>query len=338
MKTFGGVFSKICDFENLVLAYQSARRGKKESPEAMRFHERAESNLLKIQEDLLAGRWEPDPYRQFVQIGPVKRRVIQVPSYRDRITHHAIAQIILPLLERRWIYDSYACRKGKGSHAAVARLQAFLYRCPRHSYVLQLDVSRYYPSIDHQVLLELLGQTLRDNKAIALMERLLFGFAPEGKGIPIGAYTSQIFANVYLDEMDHFVKECLGMKQYLRYMDDAILVDGKKELRAAWMEIKWLLEVRLKLKLNPKSKLFPAASGVDFCGYRTWHSHIRPRKRTIRAAKIRFRRLSEKYSKGIISLADVQPRVASFLGYMKKCNGRHTTNSTLRNLVLKRER
>lgn len=337
MKTHSGLFSRICEYENLLQAHYDARRGKKFKPEVMRFHECAESGILRIQAELLSGTWTPSPYREFVKIGPTKRRIIHAPTYGDRVVHHAIARILLPLFERKWIYDSYACRKNKGAHAAASRLQVFLRRCEAQKpYVLQIDIAKYYPSINHGILLELLARTIRDNAVLDLLARLIYESSCAGKGIPIGAYTSQIFANIYLNEVDHFVKECMGKKWYLRYMDDMILLGEKSEAQNALKDIRWLIEGPLRLKINPKSKIFPASHGIDFCGYRTWKNHVRPRKRTVSAAKKRFQLLSKKYATGQVGIADVTPRVASFLGYMQRCQGTVTTRATLRRLVLKR--
>lgn len=334
MRSYADLFPIVANWENLLLAYGEARRGKRNRPEVLRFHQRFESSLEELRGQLLSGEWMPDPYREFVSFGEVKRRVIHAPTFRDRVVHHALVRIIGPLLEQKWIFDSYACRKGKGIHRAAKRVQRFL-REGRGNYVLQLDISRYYPSMDHAVLLEMLGRTIRDERVMSLVGRMLDGFASSGVGIPIGALTSQVFANVYLNELDHFIKECMGVHCYVRYMDDMVLVGDKDALRGAWGEIRWLVEGALRLRLNPKSRLYPASHGVDFCGYRIWRGHMRPRKRTVRAAKRRFCALSRAFSAGRIDRAGVRRRVMSFLGYMQWCDGWQTAKSTLAHLVLK---
>lgn len=337
MKTYRQLLPKIYEYENLLLAHKNARKGKRNKPEIMRFHERHEEHLLRLQEELSSQAWRPDPYREFVQIGPVKRRVIHAPTYRDRVVHHSIAQVILPILEPGWIYDSYACRQGKGSHKAVKRLQSFLRRCNEpNPYVLQMDISKYYPSIHHGVLMEQLSQHIADDGLLSMIERLLYGFSTTGRGIPIGAYTSQIFANVYLNSLDHFAKECLCEPFYERYMDDVIVVGNKAHLQGAAKEIRWMIEGLLKLKLNPKSKIFPASRGTDFCGYRTWREKMRPRKRTVKAAARRFESISKRSCRSGVLIDEVRGSVTSFLGYMAFCNGRRTAASTLRRLRLKR--
>lgn len=335
MKTYGSLYEKICDYENLLTAHKEARRGKKNKREIMEYHQTAETRLLALRESLLEGTWSPEPYREFVRIGPTKRRVIHAPAYSDRVVHHAICRIAGPVLERRWIHDSYACRKGKGVHGAVKRVRDFL-RKPGSSYVLQIDISKYYPSINHRILAEFLSRCIREERVIDLLGKILIDFAPDGKGLPIGALTSQMLANTYLDELDHFAKECIGARSYVRYMDDIVICGGKEFLRSAWEDIRWFADARLRLQLNPKSSLYPAKQGVNFCGYRIWTNKIRPRKRTIKAAKARFESLSKRYARGEITLKAVRPRVMSFLGYISHCNGYNSGRSVLRRLVLRR--
>ncbi len=335
MKTRKHLFPKVFEYENLLLAHENARRGKRNNSEIVKFHEKHETYLLDLKDEISSGTWRPDPYREFVQIGLVKRRVIHAPTYRDRVVHHAIAQVILPVLEPGWIYDSYACRQGKGSHRAVKRLQSFLRKCNEpNPYVLQLDISKYYPSIHHGVLLERLSQRIADDGLLSMVERLLYGFSMTGRGIPIGAYTSQIFANVYLDILDHFAKECLCEHFYVRYMDDVVIVGRKTHLQEIAGEIRWMVEGPLRLKLNPKSKLFPASRGTDFCGYRTWRYKMRPRKRTVKAARRRFERISARARQHKIPFSEVKGSVTSFLGYMGHCNGRRTAASALARLKI----
>lgn len=341
MKSHKNLHVRIVEYENLLAAYKDVRRGKKMQGSALAFHANHESRLLDLRDELLSGSWTPDPFREFVSLGEVKRRVIHAPTLRDRVVHHAIVRVVQPLFERKWIYDSYACRKGKGTHAAAERTRKFLRGAeatlPR-PYVLQIDIAKYYASISHAVLMEQIERTVADPRVLDLVERILSGFAPGGVGIPIGALTSQMFANVFLDDLDRFAKQCLDVKRYVRYMDDIVVVDGKDRLRAILPEIRWFAEARLRLRLNPKTRIYPASRGVDFCGYRLWTSHVRPRKRTVQAAKKRFGRLSRAYAKGRATLEDIRPRVMSFLGYIERCDGRETARSVLSRLVLRKER
>lgn len=339
-KTFNNLYEKIISFENLLHAYFEARQGKRYKPEILAYYDKYESKLMALHEELKNKTWKPEPYRQFECRTEVKRRIINAPTFRDRIVQTAVYRVVAPLFENKYIYDSYACRKGKGSHAAVQRTQTFLRRAARQHekvYVLQGDIAKYYPSIYQPYLMEKMARTIRDKDVLWMLNEIYYGFSHADHGIPIGAVTSQMAANINLDTLDHFAKECIGAKFYLRYMDDFIIVAGtKEELKAMLADIKWLIETTLHLKLNPKTRIYPASKGVDFAGYRIWKTHILPRKRNIKAAKMRFKELSYKYKYHRIGLGDVQMRVASFYGYVKHCNAYKTRKSTLKWLKLKR--
>ena len=179
--------------------------------------------LLEIKLALETGTWQPGDHRQFFVYDP-KFRSIAAPPFADRVVHHAICTIIEPLFERRFIYDSYACRVDKGAHRGARRLQTFLRK--KHAvYALKCDISKFFASIDHAVLCQIIRQTIPDPKLLEILDRIIAGYSP---GIPIGNLTSQLFANVYLDQLDHFIKEELRVKYYLRYMDDFILLGENK--------------------------------------------------------------------------------------------------------------
>jgi len=338
-KTYNHLFEEIVSFPNLLAAYFEARRGKMNCVSIMKINRNYEDAIFTLQKELKEKTWEPGQYRDFLCVTEVKRRLINAPAFRDRIVHHAIAKVVRPLFERKYIFDSYATIKNKGTHKAVYRVQEFLKRAARHGekvYVLQCDISKYYPSIDHDVLIEQIERTVRDKEVVELWRKILDGFSNTGKGLPIGSLTSQLAANIYLNVLDHFVKECMQIKYYVRYMDDFVLIgNSKEELWKNLADIKWLVEGTLKLKLNRKTKIYPASRGVDFAGYRTFTNHILPRKRNIKAAKKRFKDLSYKYKNGRIDLKSVKQRVVSFLGYVKHCQAKRTTISTLKWLRLR---
>lgn len=183
-----------------------------------------------------------------------------------------------------------------------------------------------------------ISRTIKDKRLLEAWGLVIDRFNEDtGKGIPIGALTSQLAANIYLNPFDHFVKECMRAHFYVRYMDDFVIISNdKKELRKNLDDIRWFLETQLKLELNPKTRIYQASQGVDFCGYRTWSTHILPRKRNIKAAKKRFQRLSRKFRRGEIRVEDARQSVASFLGYCKHCNAYVTVQATLNRLVLTR--
>lgn len=337
--TYNNLFHEIASFENLYLAYLDAIKGRKTKPEALNFYVHHEERLQKIHDELEAGTWTPGEYSEFLSKTEVKRRIINAPKFADRVVHMAFYRKLMPLLESKWIFDSYACRCGKGGHKAAARVQKFLQNARRNYssvYVLQCDISKFYPSIYKPYLMERLRRTIRDRDVLNVLEKIYFGFNGSDTGIPIGAATSQMAANVVLDALDHFAKEELRIKYYIRYMDDFVIIGGDK---AELWRIKEQVATFLKgarLSLNPKSQIYPASHGVDFVGYRTWATHILPRKRNVKAAKLRFKDLSHRFKYGEIDVEDARTRVASFLGYMQHCSGRRTTKSTLKWLKLQR--
>ncbi len=333
-KTYNNLFEKIISYENLYLAYMDAKKHKKLKHEVLEFGVNVEEKLKDIHDRLEAGTWKPSPYHEFLAKTEVKRRVINAPTFADRVVHMAIYRVIMPLFEKKYIFDSYACRIGKGSWKATQRLQHFLRVAKRkyeRVYVLQCDIAKYYPSIYKPVLMDEIRRTIRDKRLLQLLELIYFEFNGSERGIPIGTVTSQLAANVLLNKLDHFLKECVGAEYYLRYMDDFIIIDGDKDrLRKILQDIEWFVSAVLKLQLNPKTGIFPACQGVDFAGYRTWATHIKPRKRNVKAAKIRFKNLSWHFRHGRIDAKAIDRRIASFRGYMCHCAGYRSTLSTLK--------
>ena len=337
-KSVNGLWKEIISFENLLAAHKEARKGKKFKGDVLQFGYNLEENLLNIQNHLIWKSWTPGKHCTFYVYDP-KKRLISAPSFEDRVVHHALVRIIEPLFEKKFVFDSYACRKGKGIHAATLRLQSFLRKANknwRNIYVLKADISKYFPSINRQRLLEILKRTIKDKDVLWLCERIIKQ-SKENTGIPVGALTSQLFANIYLDTLDHFIKDDLGVKFYIRYMDDfVILKESKSELWELLHKIEEFLMHQLYLILNPKTSIFPAVRGVDFAGYRTWATHILPRKRNVKRARKRFKRFAKAYAQGKIDLEYIRPRVMSFLGYMKHCSSYITLKYFFNKFMLKK--
>ncbi|MDR2891581.1 MAG: reverse transcriptase/maturase family protein [Deltaproteobacteria bacterium] len=319
--------------ENFKRALKEASSGKRFRTEVLKYAARQEENIQATRALLQSGQWRPGHYRNFYVHEP-KKRLISAPCFRDRVVHHAIVQIIEPLFERRFISHSYACRKGKGTHAASQRMTAMLREQDGQGYALKADISRYFPSINHAVLLNAIGRVIGDRRMLALIGNLVTGGELEC-GLPIGALTSQLFANVYLDRLDHYVKDGLGVQYYVRYMDDFIILHrDKKELWRLLGLIETFLAGELHLRLNPKTAVFSLCQGVDFVGYRHWPQSKKPRRRNVQRAKKRFAGLTRLYHRGGVDQATVRSIVASFVGYMRHCNGYRSLLSALERLVL----
>lgn len=331
------VWNRLISFENLFLAWEAAARGKRYTLPVLKFGANLEEKLFLIQDRLRSKTWRPGPWREFISKEP-KLRLIQAPPFADRIVHHALCNLINPVFERRFIQDSYACRKRKGTHAAGIRLTDFLRRHTRHGrrvYVLKADIKSYFPSIDHDILMQIVEKNIADRDILWLVSQIVKNNGFSGTGLPIGALTSQLFANAYLDIFDHYVKDCLGVKYYVRYMDDFVVVsDDKGYLSRLVRDLEEFLEQHLHLCLNPKTCIFPASHGVDFAGYRHWATHRLPRKRNLKRTRKKFRSMTVDYRMGLIDVWYVRDRVMSFTGYIKHCNAYRSAGSVLGDLVL----
>lgn len=289
--------------------------------------------------ELQTGEYKPGGYYEFEVRNEVKRRPIHAPLFRDRIVQHALCGALNPLYEKKFVYDSYANREGKGNHRAVRRVRHFLREAGTGAYVLQGDFAKYYDNVNHEILKQELRRTLKDKRLLALCDAIIDSYNGDtGKGIPIGAPFSQLMANIHLNPFDHMMKDILHIKRYVRLMDDFIIIGRKEELTEYLEEIRWYADTQLKQPLNRKTRIFPASHGVDFGGYRTFANRILPRKRNVKAAKIRLKTCCWLYGYGEITLEDAKRQVMSFLGYTRHCSGTRTVRSILENFVLRQRR
>jgi len=322
MKRHGDLFDNVVLFENLHHAFRLSARGKRNQPEVIRYRYDLETNLFALRDRLLAEDYHFGPYWSFMVHDPKPRLIVSAP-FEDRVVHHAMCNILTPIFEKTFISDSYACRDGKGTHAAVFRLQDFMRKTPE-GYVLQCDIRKYFQSADHAILKTLIRRKIKDSKLLDLTDRVIdsapihpdFG---AGKGLPIGNLSSQLFANVYLNPLDHFVKEDLRRKFYIRYVDDfTVLGEDKAQLHEIKSRIAAFLDQSLKLHLHRnKSQVFPIRKGCTFLGYRVW-----PHKRRVKTATmVRIRRkekeLRKAYWEGEIPIETYRQTIDSFLGHMK---------------------
>lgn len=328
-ETYKHLWPEIIDFETLHAAYIKARRGKRYSDEALRFGCGLEEQLLQLQYELCSGTYRVGPYRAFTIREPKRRKIAALP-FRDRVVQHALVAVIEPIWEARFIYDSYACRVGKGTHAGADRLTSFLRRAHQtwvSTYVLKADVRSYFASINHEVLRGLIHKRVACRETLRLISEIIDSWEPDsGTGIPIGNLSSQLFANIYLHELDKYTKHTLREHFYLRYMDDfVILSPDKAHLNATQHQIGAFLDERLRLRLNRKTRIFPAECGIDFLGYKIWRTHRLLRKPSIR----RMRRRFADFRTGRVSTGEMRATVASWIGHCQ-----HANTYTLRKRVL----
>ena len=335
MKRYGGLWEHLVSFENLLAAAQKARKGKRFRPSVAQFEFNLERELWTLQEELLAKNYCPGPYRTFHVYEP-KKRLISAAPYRDRVVHHALTSILEPIFERSLVFDTYACRKGKGTHAAVRRCQHY---ARRFQYVLKADIRKFFPSMDHEILKGLIARKIKDRDVLWLMRRIidqsnpqetivqwfpgddLFTPSEHRRGIPIGNQTSQFFANVYLDPLDHLVRDGLGMGGYVRYVDDFLVFsDDKKRLGELRRQIDEYL-VRLRIRLHPtKTVVFPTREGIRFLGYRVFPTHRLLAKENVRRFCRRVRRLQRLYAGGLISAGEIRQRIVSWSGHARQAD------------------
>lgn len=308
----------------------------------MTFSNNLESNLIDIQNHLIYGSYRAGQYRQFYVYEPKKRLIMALP-FRDRVVQWAIYRQLFPILDRQFIFDSYACRNGKGTHAAVDRLQYWLRqtdRQPQRFYYLKLDIAKYFYRVDHEALIKILRRKIQDKRLIDLLsviinsEETKFGLPvgvdpdlcdPSDRlaevGMPIGNLTSQMFANLYLHELDMFAKHELRLHYYIRYMDDIIILHpDKKHLSAVKDAIENFLSDNLRLQLNQKTAIRPCSMGIEFVGYRVWATHRKLKKKTALKIKQSVKRIKEARDTGEITQESFNRRIASYKGVLQHCN------------------
>lgn len=267
-------FIDIISLENLLEAWREFLIGKRNKKDVGIFEARLMDNLFLLHQDLVYHNYFPGAYKSF-KISDPKPRQIHKASVSDRLLHHAIYRQLYPFFDKSFIYDSYSCRLNKGTHKAIKRFQEYFYKVSRNNtrncFILKGDIRKFFASIDQKILLEILREKILDKEIICLLEKIIFSFnsSEDGKGLPLGNLTSQLFANIYLDKFDGFLKHNFKIKYYIRYADDFVIMSGNKEyLEKLIIPINQFLHEKLKLETHPK-KIFikTLASGVDFLGW-----------------------------------------------------------------------
>jgi len=344
MRRHGNLYEQIYDYDNLKLAFHKASRGRRYLPAILRFHENLDENLISLQNELIWKTYKPGAYGSFTICEP-KRRLIYVAPFRDRVLHHAVMNIVEPIWDSLFIADSFACRVGKGTHAGIYRTDEFLRKASRqwkdHVFCFKGDISAFFPSINHHVMMRIIEQKIKCRDTLWLFDQVIFSTGdrsdPESCNLPIGNLISQWGANLYLNELDRFVKHHLKVKYYVRYMDDFIILsDDKKTLHLIKDEVVDFIGSRLKLRLNPKSDIFPVSRGIDFLGYRTWASHRLLRKSSMIRARRRFVRMRKMYREGRLSLEKVTASIQSWLGHVKHADSARAKENIIGELIFTR--
>lgn len=315
MKRAGGLWPAVTAFENLRRAALRASRGKRRVAGVARFLAELEPELFRLQEELRSGAWGPGPSFRFVIHDP-KRRTITAAPFPDRVVHHALIGGLEPVFDRRMVYESFACRRGKGTHAALAHARGLV---RRHACFLKLDVRKCFESLDHGVVLGTLRRCVKDRRTLDLCERIVAAGGSGGVGLPIGNLTSQWFANLVLDRLDHFVKEELGVRGYVRYMDDfALFGEGKDELRCQHDAVQAFLRERLRLELKERATILaPCSQGLPFLGWRVYRGTTRLRPQSLRRLRARIRHRRWELERGAIGEADFRASLRSVCEHLR---------------------
>lgn len=314
MKRHGNLYNAVCNLDNLRLADVKARKLKGHQKGIRYFDRNREANLLTLHEELMNRTYRTSEYRVF-PIFERKERLIYMLPYRDRIVHHAIMNVLEGILVPVFTADSYSCVKGKGVHNANDQLKSALKDRANTRYCLQMDVRKFYPTIDHAALKQIIRRKIKDKELLGLLD----GIIDSAEGLPIGNYLSQHFANLYMSYFDHWLKEERRVRYYFRYADDIVILgNDKQSLHALLHEIRVYLNDRLKLEVKDNYQIFPvAARGIDFVGYVNYHTHTRVRKRIKQAC-------ARKVAKGCST-----ETAASYKGWFKHADCKHLTKKLL---------
>jgi retron-type reverse transcriptase len=308
-------YKDIISLENLFTAWREFLKGKRKRGDVAIFSEYLSENIYNLHLELRGQTYRHGGYKAF-NISDPKPRNIHKASVRDRLLHHAIYRKLYPYFDKKFIYDSYSCRIGKGTHKAMDRFKSFFHKESKNNtktcYVLKCDIKKFFASINHETLLAILASYRLDQDTLCLLKQVIksFNSGKEGQGLPLGNLTSQLLVNIYMNEFDQFIKHNLKIKYYIRYADDFVILSGDKTyLKTLIPEIKYFLENKLKLALHPnKVSIETFSSGIDFLGWIHFSDHRVLRTTTKRRM---LKRLKE---------YNTPETVASYVGLLKHGN------------------
>ncbi|MFK7925522.1 MAG: RNA-directed DNA polymerase [Bacteroidia bacterium] len=341
MKRAKNLYPQIVSFENLLSAAQKAEKAKRWQKNVWQFRLNQEKEIWQLKRELSTYTYCPGPYTAFRIFEP-KVRMISAAPFRDRVVHHALCNVIGPILDRSMIFDTYANRKGKGTHKAVSRFQQFARKFP---FALKADIRKFFPSIDHEILKQLIRRKIACPPTLALIDKIIDHSNPQedanyyfdgddlftpyvrSKGLPIGNLTSQLMANYYLSPLDHFVKTQLGCKGYLRYVDDFVLFHDDKRVLHEWKRelVEFLESFRLQIHPN-KSQVFPTAAGIGFLGHQLFPNYRLLKGENVRRFRKRTNRRIKAWQNGRLSHTKIEAQLCSWSGHASFSSTYHLQN------------
>lgn len=324
LKIYNNIYQKICDYQNLKFAFKKAKKGKTSKSYVIEFEKNFIKNLMNLRNELIFHTYKPKPIKTFILREP-KTRKISKSAFRDRVVHHTLCIIIEPIFDKTFIYDSYANRKGKGVHSALKRFDKFKRKASknntRNCYVLKADIRHYFDTVDQNILIKIISRKIKDKRVIWLIREILRNHKSKkaGEGMPLGNLTSQFFANVYLNELDQFIKHKLRVKYYIRYVDDfAILHSSKKIIEKYKEKVNKFLKTKLKVELHPdKSKIIPLYKGINLLGFKVFYYHKLLKKSNLKKFRKKLVVFKKRYKKGLIDGKEILESVNGWFSYAK---------------------
>ncbi|MBU1245453.1 MAG: reverse transcriptase/maturase family protein [Nanoarchaeota archaeon] len=336
MKTYTNLYSKLTSKKNLYSAWRKARKGKTNKDYVKNFEENLIDNISLLKTELLLHSYRPKPLKNFIVRDP-KTRKISKSDFRDRIVHHALVNVIEPIFEKVFIYDSYANRKGKGNLVALERLDYFKRKVSRNGktkgwfdnnqvkgYCLKADIKHYFEEVNHKILLRVIKKKIKCNKTIWLVKQILNNNITKGnsKGMPLGNLTSQFFANVYLNELDYFVKHRLRAKYYVRYVDDFVILHPFRTQLIGWKEeINDFLKNELKIELHfDKSRIIPLSKPISFVGFRVFYYYKLLKRFNQKNIQRRLGKYCVLFSENKINYDKIYDSLQGSFAYMERAN------------------
>lgn len=332
MKRFGNLYPQIYDLTNIELAHQNARKGKKHYSEVRKVDAEPEKHFKMIQVMLRDKTFRNSEYEVFKRIeGGKEREIFKLPYFPDRIIHHCILQVAGSIWTRGLITDTYACVKGRGIHKGVRRVKATLRDKENTTYCLKCDVRKFYPSVNHDVLKQIIRRKIKDVDLLWLLDEII----DSTSGIPIGNYLSQHFGNLYLSGLDHWMKETQKCRYYFRYCDDLVILHSNKEfLHELRVKMGEYLTNALKLTLKSNWQVFPVnARGINFLGYRFFHDYTLLRKSIAKRAKAKVCKVERNWRN--MDPINIVSGVMSYYGWMKHANCLNLMRSTFDPLLIR---
>jgi hypothetical protein len=343
------MWQEIIDFENLYVAFRKAAKGKRKNPDVANFESDLAENLLRLKAEMSSGSYRPGNYHSFWIHDPKQRKISAAP-FRDRVVHHALCNIIEPFFERKFIYDSFANRTGKGTHRALDRSTQFL---RKYQYVLPLDIVQFFPHMDHQILMQTISNTIHDEKVLHLCQQIIdsgIGIHPQIPqyfpgddlfsalrpiGLPIGNLTSQFWANVYLNPLDHFIKRQLLVPGYVRYVDDLLLFGNSKQECWQWLQActDFLAGLRQHFHTG-MAQPRPTYCGIPFLGFQVFPDYRRVKRRKAVHARRTLQQKAKQYKQDEISLDQMRSSVHGWINHVRYADSWGLRKAILRDLKL----